>query len=92
MMKRYINLDRLIFCLEDEWAWHSKKSERGLRTAMQIVKEQPIVDAVEVVRCKNCVHFKLLKDGGSICDHLRGRFLHPSPDDYCSYAERIEEK
>lgn len=57
-MSRYIDLDRLIFCLEDEWAWCSKKSERGLRTAMQIVKEQPIADVVEVVRCKDCKYFQ----------------------------------
>jgi hypothetical protein len=90
-MSRYINFDRLIFCLEDEWAWHSKKSERGLRTAMQIVKEQPIVDAVEVVRCRDCKYYQEyeppLDDFDGWCP------IHENDYDrafYCQYGERRE--
>lgn len=48
----------------------------------------PCVDAVEVVRCKDCIHYE--SDGGAmmvcnvtdmVCDN----------GDYCSYGERREE-
>ena len=39
------------------------------------IDEQPTVDAVELVRCKDCKH----KHGVS-----------KQPDDFCSYGERME--
>ena len=92
-MNRYINLDRLIFCLEDEWFWHSKKSERGLRTAMRIVEEQPIVDAVEVVRCKDCKHHDdcicvvCEEENTVVCKKMS---MHFPKEHFCSYGERRE--
>ena len=60
--------------------------------------EAPTVDAVEVVRCKDCVYYqegKLLAPN-KFCFRLK----HPkenrqigynfSPDDFCSYGERRE--
>ena len=51
----------------------------------------PTVDAVEVVRCKDCKHC----DPESFhCDHPMGTSLPASrrPDDFCSYGERKDEK
>lgn len=48
----------------------------------------PIVDAVEVVRCKDCKHFdpeKALRPGGIWCGYWG---TDPDPDDFCSYGER----
>lgn len=48
----------------------------------------PTVDAVEVVRCKDCKHFVTLQ-GVPCCDNFFGLgFPHPSGDDFCSYGER----
>lgn len=66
----------------------------------EFLQEQPIIDAVEVVRCKDCTKFKQTGkyyDGPpyGYCYHL---YHEPgsSPnevdgDDYCSYGERKEE-
>lgn len=42
----------------------------------------PTVDAVEVVRCKNCVHYD-----GEGCLLTYGEF-EPNSMDFCSYGER----
>lgn len=42
------------------------------------LQDTPTVDAVEVVRCKDCRYFKLYK-----C-----RMGYSSHDDFCSYGER----
>ena len=52
----------------------------------------PTVDAVEVVRCKDCKHF-VSPQGWPCCDEFLGLgFPNPSGDDFCSYGERREGK
>ena len=58
------------------------------------VNEAPTVDAVEVVRCKDCVYYKPGKHFKEInfCQRLpyyaeKGG-LNVSDDDFCSYGER----
>lgn len=41
----------------------------------EIIEKIPTIDAVEVVRCKDCKEYKYC-------------FLLPNDDDYCSYGER----
>lgn len=57
----------------------------------RLLKEAPAVDAVEVVRCKDCKHFyepdinpnRRCKRGGSQVWDVEFR-----ADDFCSYGER----
>ena len=64
----------------------------------RLIEKAPTVDAVEVVRCKDCKWYKegrILKEN-KFCFRLK----HPkedrrigynfSPDDYCSYGEKKE--
>ena len=52
----------------------------------------PTIDAVEVVRCKECIHWydregvclKIYSDGNVSADAWHER----KPDDFCSYGER----
>lgn len=48
----------------------------------------PAVDAVKVVRCKDCKHFTEdpLVPGYWVC--VRRRASRMEPDDFCSYGER----
>lgn len=46
--------------------------------ALDEIRHAPTVDAVPVVRCKNCRYFKLYK-----C-----RMGYSSHDDFCSYGKR----
>lgn len=59
----------------------------------KLIDEAPAVDAVKVVRCKDCKHW--LYTGGGMGDCTNGRFHldgHVDPTmygtDYCSCAER----
>ena len=55
--------------------------------AINTVKHQPTVDAVPVVRCKDC---KWYYRGGATCMYWDGE-NNMHGDDYCSRAERKEE-
>ncbi len=55
------------------------------------IDEQPTVDAVEVVRCKDCKHKHInsfAKESMIVyCIH---HGVSKQPDDFCSYGERME--
>lgn len=49
------------------------------------IKAAPTVDAVEVIRCKDCKHL-MFSDLYGECK--RGNLGIVKPDDFCSYGER----
>lgn len=51
------------------------------------LESAPTVDAVEVVRCKDCKEYEEW-DGDKICMRLGGYHGRTKPNDYCSYGER----
>jgi hypothetical protein len=57
----------------------------GIADASCAVYEAPTVDAVEVVRCKDC---KFIHDKG-FCTRVAG-LTRIKLDDFCSYGERKE--
>lgn len=59
--------------------------------SLKIIDNIPTVDAVPVVRCKDCVHWRQTVDCGyGDCMHWHCTYLHKvtSPDDYCSNGEK----
>ena len=56
------------------------------------LEKAPTIDAVEVVRCRNCIHYfsgaclKIYSDGNVSQDAWQER----NDDDFCSYGERKE--
>ena len=54
---------------------------------MRDIDDAPTVDAVEVVRCRECKH---CDPENHHCDHHMGTAapLRRKPDDFCSYGER----
>lgn len=50
--------------------------------AMCLIDDATTVDAVEVVRCKNCKHYN---EGFCVGYHAHHDIM---PDDFCSYGER----
>lgn len=58
-----------------------------LQNILDDVKESPVVDAVQVIRCKDC---KWYYRGGATCMFWDGE-NSMCGDDYCSGAERKEE-
>ena len=70
--------------------WH-----RGILLAAETALRMPKVDAVEVVRCKDCIHYVQMP--GSVVDYrcsiFCGCYERPYPmeaDGFCSYGERRE--
>lgn len=61
----------------------------GLLAAVEIVDDSPTVDAVEVIRCKNCKRWKepwLVDQVCGLC--LIGKTAITEPDHFCSYGGR----
>ena len=57
------------------------------RELIRMIMEQPTVDAVRVIRCKDCKHWDGKYHYCEIIDDSRDW----DADDYCSRAERKEE-
>jgi hypothetical protein len=52
------------------------------------VRKAPAVDAVPVVRCKDCNHWEEIKHGYGWCCASTPNHALTKDDDYCSYGER----
>lgn len=57
--------------------------------AFDAINEAPTVDAVPVIRCKDCKHYYALNEVRGNCSEYN--FIEKIPIDYCSWAERKEE-
>ena len=71
----------------EPWEHNADRDE----IALPIVNAAPTVDAVPVVRCKDCEHLvntTINANGFLICDISD---MEIAPDDFCSYGERREE-
>ena len=74
--------------------------EKGFLPAIvrRAIERAPTVDAVEVVRCKDCKYYCQDKINGVICRHPALDFdtecfdhwINTNPDDFCSYGELKE--
>ena len=91
-MPRYIDADTLRVPFVN-WL-NANMGTEAMRHLMQEVidgiDEAPTVDAVEVVRCKDCKNWQQSVDGiTKWCSVMRGR--ETKYDDFCSCGERREE-
>ena len=71
---RLIDADELI---ERTWRWAVNSRE----AVQQMIKGCPTIDAVPVIRCKDC---KYWYGSGNYCDYEMRAF----EDDFCSMGER----
>lgn len=87
-MVRLINADRL----EDDCNLYDKWDAQIVK---EWLKDQPTVDAVPVIRCKDCKYYKvyeLFNHTLPLCDRIKTTMVGAlEEDDYCSRAERKEE-
>ena len=58
----------------------------------ELLRDIPTVDAVPVVRCKDCVNGTVFvnKQGAEYVDCVLDDYSVRKPTDYCSYGERKE--
>ena len=94
-MGRLIDADRLKahYCW---WAGGSKEMsiDEAKKTFDTIIDVQPTVDAVEVVRCKDCKWWKTNYRNGRERKVCVIEAYEPvrNEDEYCSWAERREDE
>ena len=85
---RLVDADEAIINFGFEWNDIPPTREEFVR----FLKKQPTVDAVPVVRCKDCLNgtFCLNSQGAEYVDCMLDDYSVRKPDDFCSYGERKE--
>ena len=60
--------------------------------AESFINDAPTIDAVPVVRCKDCKHWKFAQHiNDNLCHRFDGDpWIPTEPNDFCSYGERQE--
>ena len=77
--------------------WKLRREKQGLLTSTYETMELdcvPTVDAVEVVRCKDCKYFDKDENASeSWCECVAhfGKYFAVDENDFCSYGERADE-
>ena len=98
-MRRYVDVYDVIKDLEEykidpqyvvsEDEFFVNGYNTGLHTAICAVVEAKTVDAVKVVRCRDCIHYHEANNGcNGECDRQYATFYRW---DYCSYGDKKEE-
>ena len=96
--KRLIDANALLEEIESVYDDHYNQSSYQFihdffRAMLRRIGRCPTVDAVEVVRCKDCIHRQYVDFGDEI-GAIGGCGLFGTPmmtcDDFCSYGERRE--
>ncbi len=81
-MARLIDGDALI-----AWIKGGQQMTSKMKSIICYIKTMPTIDAVSVVRCKDCEHmYDGIKNDGYLICHKFNYFINA--DDFCSYGER----
>ena len=72
---------------------HGMAMRGGIRKALREIETSPTVDAVEVVRCVNCVWYCEwhTKPDVFLCGRPNNNAIVVKPDFFCKYGERKED-
>ena len=84
--KRLIDADEAIIDFGFEWDDIPPTREEFVH----FLKKQKTVDAVPVVRCRDCFYYTLVNDKIGKCVFLIGKHQYVVPDGYCYLGERKE--
>ena len=89
--KRLIDANRALEIVHEQGIAHPN-AYHLTNYAMAILQEAPTVDAVEVVRCRNCKYgdWDSELDDAMVCMRTKDGFWR-SGNDFCSYGERKED-
>lgn len=92
MAKEYIERKPILKFIEDGLNNPDKSKAFG-HDAIEIMTEvqyAPTADVVEVVRCKECTHFKACKEveGATWTGYCNYGEFHTDEEDFCSRGER----
>ena len=94
IMARLIDADKLIDFIDVGHLRHSGELCYSETEVANLLLHAPTVDAVEVVRCRDCKHYKPQKKSAhwenrtNYCNRIVT--IKVQPYDFCSYGERKE--
>ncbi len=80
---RLIDADEAIINFGFEWDDISPTRDEFV----EFLKKQPTIDAVPVVRCEDCEHFRLNDENVPYCLNPFG-LDDPEPNGFCSYGRK----
>ena len=92
-MARLIDADRALEVIRDQGIAHPH-AYHLTNYATRILQEAPTVDAVKIVRCKDCKHYRPQKKSAhwenkaNYCNRIVT--IKVQPYDFCSHGERKE--
>ena len=94
---RLIDADRLSENIYDNIQAPYEDSREAKEECLCAIEEAPTIDAVPVVRCKDCMHYLIVDEfeGGKryMCKVNHFSYINSDGDmHYCSYGERKEDK
>lgn len=81
--KKIIYADNLLLAIRDDYSINGAHFARLKRH----IDAAPAVDAVKVVRCKDCKHYEIHKPKVLENCERNGHLIPMKPDDFCSYGE-----
>ena len=89
----YHELEMEIIPEEDDeyYPLHFGRRE-GIGKAMDLIKDLPTIDAVEVIRCKDCIYSWEGAEGEYFCHWDEDNQTRTEADGYCHRAKRREEQ
>lgn len=91
-MPKYIDREALEKAMTIAAANGKDKDRRTWAKAICVLHDMPTVDAVPVVRCKDCIHgFFHNSSGGMYCCTSPAGLSLETPNSFCCYGERKEE-
>ena len=94
-MARLIDADAIIDFIDMDSTWDPLETCFSEKAVVDMLESAPTVDAVEVVRCKDCKHWNIRKGNDPtqlyFCN-FNNLWSKPcrAPYDFCSYGERKE--
>lgn len=82
---RLIDADAIVYTHEIARSLEDGHNWNELCVTQDDIEDTPTIDAVEVVRCKDCKHYEE-NDGCGWLDYDYVTMM--KPEDFCSYGER----
>lgn len=90
-MSRHIDADALYQKLYPLDLADKRKYTINAKAVADAIASTPTADVVEVVRCKDCIHYEIDEEGFGHCGNSNG-YDAKDYTDYCNYGERRAEE
>lgn len=93
-MSRLIDADNLDFTFDRRcFSEGDTQYVRGADDAIEVVNNAPTIDAVPVVRCRECTHYKICDEWENgkrmLCEiHHHSYLDHDGDNHFCSWGQR----